>query len=484
MIVLLVSSIFGCNLNVDRAAIDVTNYQFNLEFNEEIHSINGKMKVDYFNKSEKPLGEIRFNLYPNAFREQSQQSVISLSAYDKCYYNGVSYGNIEILRVYDKSELDLNFQICGVDENILSVVLQNKVQPETYTSFFIEFTVLIPNINHRFGYGENTVNLGNFFPIACVYENGKWIEIEYCSYGDPFYSEIANYLVEITYPKNYIIASTGKEAATSALGDKKISILDAKAVRDFAIVLSKKFQVATEKVNNTNVSYYYYDDEQFQNSLETGKKAIKTYSELFGRYPYEEMNVVQSNFVHGGMEYPCLVLISDSIQDYETYTHTILHEIAHQWWYGVVGNNQTDYAWLDEGLTEFSCALFFKQNPDYNITVEDLVQQANSSYQVFQAIYGNVLGKINTSINRSLGQFSTEPEYFNLVYVKGFLLLASVSDLIGEQKVINCLKNYYSTFAFKTATPEDFIGCFERISSRELENYFDTWLNGKIIEFN
>ena len=484
MIALFVTSIYGCSLNVDRASRNLSNYHLELTFNDIDYTISGKMNVNYYNKSQTPLSAIYFNLYPSAFRDSAQQEIIGLSNFDKCYYNGVSYGGIDICRVYSNAELNLNFEISGTDENILIAHLQKPVEPETYSNLNIDFNITIPNINHRFGYGENTINLGNFFPIACVFENGQWAEMEYYSYGDPFYSEVSNFEVELTYPNKYVVASTGIEIASAVSGLNKISVYKAKAVRDFAIVLSDKFEVISTKVNNVEVFYYFYDDEQASESLNTSKLAIETYSNLFGNYPYEQVKIVQSNFVHGGMEYPSLVLVADDLNNYETYTYVIVHELAHQWWYGVVGNNQTKYAWLDEGLTEFSCALFFEQNPQYDVTYEKLVQRANSSFEVFKVIYGDVLGEINTTINRSLSQFSTEPEYYQLTYVKGFLLMGSVYDLIGEKKVVACLKEYYKKFAFKIATPEDLIGVFEKVTMRKLEAFFNSWLEGKIIEFN
>lgn len=484
MIAVFITSIYACSLNVDSASKNLTNYRLELTFDDTDYTLSGTMSVNYYNKTETPLSEIHFNLYPSAFREGSEQEVIGLSNYDKCYYNGESFGGIDILRVFNNSNLNLNFEICGVDENILIVCLQKPVEPESYTFFMVEFSVAIPNVNHRFGYGESTVNLGNFFPIACVFENGKWAEMQYYSYGDPFYSEVSNFEIELTYPSKFVVATTGKEIANAVAGLNKICVYKAKAVRDFAIILSEKFEVISSKINNVKVYYYFYKDEKSAESLNTGKLAIETFSSLFGRYPYEEVKIVQSNFVHGGMEYPSLVLISDEINNYETYTYVIVHELAHQWWYSVVGNNQTKYAWLDEGLTEFSCALFFEQNPQYEITYEKLVQKANSSFQVFQAIYGNVLGEIDTSINRSLSGFSTEPEYYQLTYVRGFLLLSSVYDLIGSKKITQCLKEYYNKFAFKIATPDDLIGVFEKVTMKELENFFKSWLEGKVIEFN
>ena len=484
LLIFFVISSFGCSLNPNHIAKNLSTYNMNLVFDETNFILNGNLQLNFKNNTETILNNLHFNLYPNAFRENSNQKVISLANKDKCYYNGISYGSIKIEKVYDQQNDDLTYEVAGEDENILIVELKNSVAPQNNTQIFISFEVTIPNANHRFGYGENTVNLGNFFLILCVYENGCWQDMFYYSNGDPFYSEASNFKVEIEYPNSYILASTGQENDLIKKDDgKKISVITANAVRDFAIVMSKNFSVLSDKVGKTTVSYYSYNDENKQKSLQVCLNAISTYNNLFGEYPYPEIKIVEANFVHGGMEYPNIVLISDDIPDYQSYIYCIAHELAHQWWYGVVGNNQTEYAWLDEGLTEYSTALFFENHQEYGLNMDILVERANSSYNVFQTIYGNVLGNIDTTINRSLEKFNTEPEYFYMVYVQGFLMFQTLNEMIGDKLMFASLRNYFEDYAFKIAKPEDLIGSFEKTTHANLETYFTNYLNGKVIEF-
>ena len=479
----------GCGLNINRAGRDLNTYNMQLEFNAIDNIVSGKMQVDFKNKTEKALENLHFNLYPSAFRDGAEQKVVSEVNYEKCYYNGKSYGGIEILDCYENKNAGLEFSINGEDENILIVNLKQPVEPENTIRVCVDFIVTIPNANHRFGYGENTVNLGNFFPILCVYENGDWQDMFYYINGDPFYSQTANFNVDITYPAGFVLATTGEEVSTKANPPAPnanfiTSTLKARAVRDFAIVLSEKFEVLENKVKGITVKYYHYGDTKADETLEACVNAMETYNKHFGEYPYKEIKIVMANFVHGGMEYPNLVMVADNIENYETYIYCIAHELAHQWWYGVVGNNQTEFAWLDEGLTEFSTAFFFEKNPQYGLSMEDLTERANSSYEVFQAVYGNVLNNINTAINRPIYDFATEPEYFYMAYVKGFLLFQTLSEMIGEKMMLKCLQNYYQDFAFKIATPDGIIGSFEKTSKSALEGFFNSFLNGKIITFS
>ena len=291
-VALILVSTWGCGLNLEKEAENLNTYTASLEFDEENHTLSGNMKVDFCNKSNSTLNELKFNIYPNAFREDSNQPVISLAKSKECYYNGESYGNIEISKVQGANTS--SFEICGSDENILKVNLQSPIQPTQSTSIEMEFEITLPNINHRFGYGENTINFGNFLPTLCVFENGKWQEIEYHSNGDPFYSEVANYHITFSYPENMILASTGICLDTQIFEGIATKTISAPAVRDFAMVLSDKFSVVSKEVDGIEVKYFYHSDLNFTTSLETAVKAVATFNNLFGKYPYEELSVVEA----------------------------------------------------------------------------------------------------------------------------------------------------------------------------------------------
>lgn len=466
----------ACTLNVEKNSENLTSYTATLTYNHEKHTLQGEMVVDYINTSNSALREIKFNLYANAFREGSQQSVISLSKYNECYYNGESFGGIEIL-----STGKLEHSVCGNDQNILNITLDNPLQPTKRTEVCIDFCITLPNISHRFGYGENTINFGNFLPTACVYENGQWQEIMYHSNGDPFYSEVANYYVTVSYPERFVLASTGECLSTEISGEITTKALKALSVRDFAMVISENLSLISGEADGVKINYYYNNDPNFTTSLETATRAVKTFNSLFGKYPYSELNVIEADFCIGGMEFPNLVLISNAISDYDTYQMVIVHEISHQWWYGLVGNNQSQFAWLDEGLAEFSTALFYEKNAGYNLTYEKIISNANTNMQVFQTIYTGVLGEIDLSMNKSLSNFENENHYIFTTYVQGLLMFDALKDLISEKVVIKCLKNYLTEYAFKVVTPADLIASFQKTTSLNLEPFFNSWIQGKVV---
>ena len=468
----------GCS-NYTDFLTDLTNYKLTLTYNDEQKTIDGQQYVDYLNTSDNVLDNVMFNLYANAFRENSKASVVSLANEDKAYPNGKSYGNIEIKTVKIENQ-ETNFSVCGEDENILDITLNSELYPNDRVEIYIEYTVKLANINHRLGYGENAINLCNFYPIACVYENGEFVCDLYNSNGDPFYSIISNYEVEFTYPKKFKLATSGTYSLTEQQ-DTITAKINAPCVRDFAMVISEKFEYKTLTYDErVKINYYYYGDENADDTVLLISEALAFFEEKIGEYPYSEVTVVETNFVHGGMEYPNIVLISDALPDYATYRVCVVHELCHQWWYGVVGNNQFDYGWIDEGLTEFCTIYFFDNNPKYEMTMENAITASTNSYVTFMRVYTDVQGEVDTSMNRALDEFNTEPEYVYNTYVKGMLMFSTIYELVGEKHFNNALNYYYKTNVYKIVTPNEVIKCFCYGSGRNLENLFDSWLSGKV----
>lgn len=302
----------------------------------------------------------------------------------------------------------------------------------------------------------------------------------YCPNGDPFYSEMANYDVTIKYPNDYALISTGVQSfAQDDAG--AVCRAEALAVRDFAFVLSTQYNVKTRECGDIVVNYFYYDDENSNHNLDVCCDALNTFNNMVGKYPYSVLNVCKTNFLQGGMEYPNLVYISDNIDVASDYDNTIVHEIAHQWFYGVVGNDECMYPWLDEGLTEYCTALFYDRNDGYERTTASALGSALSSYLLYCDMYKEVYGQLNTSMNRSIYDYKTETEYIYMTYVRGVLMFDSIADIVGSKGIIKCISRYYCDNAYTNATPKDLIQSFERASGKNLTKYISSWLDGSVV---
>ena len=483
VIVLFVLICCLANRGVRKEKTCLTSYSLDLSYDDSSHELFGNEQVVYFNNSDNMFSVLYFHLYPNAFREDATNKVVSANHVGEAYPNGYSYGSIEISGVTGENGKLMNYEICGEDKNILAVELPTELYPEESVFLSINFKTSLANINHRLGYGENTINFGNFYPIACVYESGiGFSQNLYLSNGDPFYSDCANYQVSITYKSNFEIASTGEKIAEKKENGFVTASYKATKVRDFCFVLSCQFQKVCKLYNDIEIIYYGYNgDKNLEESLTACIDAVQTFEEMFGDYPYPQLSIVKSNFVYGGMEYPNIVLISDSITAQNDINYVIVHEIAHQWWYGMVGNDEYNHAWLDEGLAEYSTLLFYRKNSQYGEDFDALINGAVENYKLFERVYIKVYGSVDGRIERPLCDFQTEPEYVQCVYTKGVIMFNSLRELVGDKKFMATLKDYFEKFQFQNAAPENIIARFVSGCGRMAEEFFDSWLNGEVV---
>lgn len=480
---LLVISCFGfvgCGADTKTIVENANFYDIVATLDYEKKQLSAIEKLTYKNNSDKTLSELKFHLHPNAFSAKADKTkAVSELSVDKAYDNGFSEGGITVGGVFI-ADSEVSFSIEGEEDCILQVPIQN-LSPQQEVEVQINFLLTIPNVNHRFGYGEKTLNLGNWYPVVCVLEDDGFFSQGYNSSGDPFYSEVSNYCVTLNYDSKLKVAHTGNLQKQTDLDNKTSITVSAFGVRDFAVVFSENFDVVTDKVDGTTINYFYYDDENYQKNLKTALDAVSTFNKTFGKYPYEVLNVVKANFLHGGMEYPNLVYISDDVENLEEYTKVIIHEIAHQWWYGVVGNNQLNYGWLDEGLAEFSVALFYEKNPSYEITYSETIGNALSSYLLFCDVFKEVYDNLDTSMNRNLTEFKTDTEYVYISYVKGLLMFDAIRDVVGKNKMEKCLQNYYFENSLKIATPVLLIESFEKTSKKDLKSFITSFIDGTVV---
>jgi len=201
---------------------------------------------------------------------------------------------------------------------------------------------------------------------------------------------------------------------------------------------------------------------------------LKIFDELFGKYPYKHFSVAASDFFIGGMEYPKLVFIDEGIYkgNDDILEYIIVHETAHQWWYGLVGNNEIEEAWLDEALTEYSTILYYENK--YGKEKRDKVYKKMilEGYD----IYRHFNSKGNETILKDLGEFKNPREYQALVYCKGAMFLECLRGELGDEIFFDVLKVYFDKYKYKNATTEDFIQVCEMVSDRDLKNLFNKWL--------
>ena len=468
----------GCNIQPYEYKYNKSVYEIEISLDVDSKMLDCKQKITYYNNTDTTMDKLMLNLHPNALREDAAFKPYKETEISSVFPNGISYGHIEILSVKVDTEL-VEHSIGGEDMNVLIVPI-SEFFPDDNIEIMIDFKVKLPNSTLRMGYNSYSYNIANFYPIIAPYDKDGFYTDIYTAYGDPFYSDVSDYKVSLTLPQDMVVANTGiVESVNNLENNLKRLDIAAENVRDFAIVCSPHYHMISQTVGDTIVKYFHKNDANANQSLAIAASAIETFSELFGAYPYKEYSVCQVDFSEGGMEYPMLTYIAKS-NDIDFYNKVIIHETAHQWWYAVVGNNQIEYAWLDEGLTEFSTALYYKHNDNIE-EMTDMLHSAYDNYVLFIKLNNRLKVQLDTSMNRTLKSYNSQTEYYYNSYVKGMLLFSSLYEIFGEEKFLLALKCYYMENQFNNANPDNLIKAFNEAASYNTESLFASWLDGKVI---
>ena len=450
-------------------------YEIKVEYEPGNRKLFGSQKVLFVNTTDNCIDEIKFNLFPNAYREGAVHSPISKSLEQSAYYDKKSYGGIEITSVVGAK----GFEIAGEDKNVLAIALDAPLFPDEKVTLDIGFITLLAQVNHRTGITQKSVNLGNFYPILCAYQDG-FLEYPYSSIGDAFTSGYADYDVSIVLPKEYAAATSGVLLDERVLESKKVCRYQAENVRDFAAVLSTNFRLETRRVGTTDVGFYLFSNEE-NSAIDTVLSAFEYFNGLFGAYPYPTYSFVQTEICLGGAEYPALSMFSfNQKESKEEKAFRIVREVAKQWWYAAVGNNQAIDGWIDEGLAEYSAILFFEKHAEYGLKRAELVNARLLEYRTYFDGYNAFEKKTDTSMTRRLETYETEYEYRLIARNKSAVMFDLLRDGIGEKRFFSGLKRYYKENKFRLVTANDMIVCFEK-SGVDVSGFFDGFLSGKAI---
>lgn len=424
-------------------------FDLTVDFKQDTASLDINQKLIYVNDSEDDLKEIYFNLIPNAYSKGYDYNLKDNSASDS---------NRDMVRV---SEIKIGNETCAlkrVKGTVYTLSLPEKLSAGDNLEINMKYKVIIPEMQNRLGFYNGEYNVGNFIITPAMYENGKWACNPYVELGDAFYTEIADYKVKINTPEGFKVAATG------TLED---GTYYAKDVRDFAFFTSKKCEVISDTYDDININVYYPKKFSMgaKAALDCAKKSFEVFNELYGGYPYDDFDITmtaQSKGV-GGMEYPGLIMVSidDTDQEFaktdkeyfvERMHEVVCHEIAHQWFYGIVGDDEINEPWLDESYANFSEKLYFYKSGKKDYDMETVI----NAYMELFSHTKEPTGK--SELMSNLYDFNKDQNLLYLaIYVKGGKFHYEMYKKLGEEQYFKYLKEYVKTFAYDEVTTEEFI---------------------------
>lgn len=506
------------------------HYKIYARIDEKTDIITGREDIIYYNNSPDTLYFLYFHLYQNAFQPGSY--------YDKMTReNGVipRYGryesqkkNIEVTKVLINNEGNVKIEI---DNTIMKVLLRNPLPPNDSVFVHVSFSTYFDTGSQRrrmkmfTTYGYKHYDGVHWYPRIAVYDRKfGWNTDQHME--KEFYGNFGVYEVHLNFANHYIVEATGElQNREEVLPDELRKKLDlsnfrnkpmftppsviipydssesarktwkfyAVNVHDFAFTADPTYRIDEVEWNGIKCIALAQEPvaARWQNAAEYTAKIIQTYSEDFGMYIYPKMIVADAR---DGMEYPMLTL--DGGWDPQ-YRDLLAHEIGHNWFFGMVGSNETYRAFMDEGFTQFlTCWALEKIDgkvrvtdpPASNYIKKHLRPDYVRNSEVYLSYMMDAVKGEDTRINRHSNDFETALRHgggYRQVYFKTAVMLYNLQYVLGNELFLQAMKHYTQQWKLCHPYPEDFRNSIIQFTKVDLNWFFDQWLEtSKTIDYS
>jgi hypothetical protein len=490
------------------------HYTLQVSLDDRDHSLKGVETLDYVNHSPDTLSFIWFHLWPNAYKDNSTALFRQLATLEdrkeklkKVRENGYISG--------------LAFTVDGQPaatqphpqyNDIVKLLLPAMLAPGARIRITTPFFVKIPSYFSRLGHAGHAYMITQWYPKPAVYDRKGWHEFPYLDQGE-FYSEFGSFDVHITLPAGYVVGATGelqtaeelsryrsigkanlKDSANPATftayhaaDPAAMKTLDyhGENIHDFAWFADKSLfiQYDTLRLPSGRIidvfSYFRSGaGKQWLHSISFIKDAVLHYSEWVGEYGYPVVSAVEGpgNVSSGGMEYPMITLITSPGATKDELDGVIAHEVGHNWFYAMLGSNEREHPWMDEGINSYYEFLYEAEKYRTNSALGDLIPREirkKGLDDFLEAIY-NVFNQVRTDepIETPATGFRSESEYGLVEYTRTAVWMYILQKAMGEEGFHKGMRNYFTEWKFRHPYPEDLKASLEEVSHEPLDKVF------------
>ncbi|MFB7088910.1 M1 family metallopeptidase [Streptomyces sp. NPDC056296] len=443
LLVLVVSVAVGANHagavtggpKVSRAAAtpDRARYDVTLRSDADGSHWTGRQRVSFRNASDRPLREVYLRLWGNGEDQcgtPDARSPVTVSQVDGGTPDGLA-----------------------VNCTALRIALPKPLARGQRASVAFDVSITVPDRNARFGREGAYRFLGNALPVLAVHDAKGWHLDPYVALGESFYALTGDFRVRLDHPSALKVPATGDTRTLPGSPGRTVTLSVANRVRDFAWAAGP-FRTATETTpGGVRVKSYWAPDTPAAGvriNRTDAVASIDRFGQEFGRYPYGEIDLVMTSRFGGGMEYPGLVLLGTTEEG-----SAVVHEVAHQWWYGVVGNDEYASPWLDESFAQYANARFYGW--DTRDCWSDVYWPDDS-----------------TALTNSMAYWSQHPGEYHVVYTAGPCALADLERTLGAGTMARLLKGYAQDHWYGVSTTADFKKAAQALTDEDLGPFWET----------
>ncbi|NOX63799.1 MAG: M1 family metallopeptidase [Chloroflexi bacterium] len=433
-------------------------YEIEMRIDPDQRIVNGVSRIRFRNLSGRPLNDIYVRLYPNLPQLLGGMKLTSVTTLPERFVVGYAY---------------------VVQNSAARITLLQPADPEAMVELEIAYEVNAPEKSGYvlFGESEGILSLPYSYPMLAAQTRdptNPWRLDAPPPHGDIAITDSAFYMVTATVPSDVTVVSSGVTITTTQRGDGWADhVIVTGPVREFGLVVSRELEKKSADVDGARLNSYYLpqDANAGRAALKEAAGVLRTYNQLFTSYPFTELDIVEAPTRYLGMEYPGLNYIGlDTYREQrETQEILIAHEIAHQWWYELVGSDPYRYPWLDEGLAEHTSLLYFETI--YGKDVADRIRTLRWQIPVKWAQENDY----DAAPGQEVTAFSGA-NYEIIVYAKSAMFFDALYQELGREKYLQVLNAFIDRYRFKTPTPEDFLAIVEEVGGLDPTPLYETWI--------
>jgi aminopeptidase N len=342
----------------------------------------------------------------------------------------------------------------------------------------MDFSVTVPqSVDLNYGvlaYAEDVLALAHAYPMIAVYDDEGWNAEIPPQTGDVTYADASFFIVKVIAPKDLIVVASGRQVSFIEEEQTQTLVVAHGPARDFYLAASPNYEEQVLRSDGILFKSYTTAEHEAgsQFLLETAARAAQIFSERYAPYPYTELDFVSTPTLALGIEYPGMIAVTSWIynrQDEfanEYLESTVAHEVGHQWFYGLVGDDQLDDPWLDESLTQFATLQYFF----------DVYGPAGADgFRRDLEFQWDMIAREEIPIGLPVKEY-TGVSYSGIVYGRGPLFFEALQAEMGRQAFDSFLKEYTQTLSWGIATPEQLQSLAEKNCACELDDIFNEWV--------
>lgn len=452
----------------------------------------GTACITYHNNSPDSLDRLYFHLYANAFRDgetvyaREELRISGSRALSRA--GAADRGGLAVRSV----AVDATSVPAIADDSLLQVVLPSPLAPGAAQTLTIDFTLKVPRQFSRLGRSGNHYEFVQWYPKACVYDQRGWHRYGYHALGE-FYGEFGTFTVTVDIPGSFVVAATGERidpddqtfvealistGAAPSPPPRRRAGFRAENVHDFAWACDPEFLIVCDTVTGVEISTFVrpQNRNRWRSVPDYACAALQGYQRWFGGYPYSSLSIVDSEF-RGGMEYPQLVMIGPADDRLTRGLETVvIHEIAHQWFYGLLGSNEYDEAWLDEGFTTYAEIRYFEERYGPANSILRLPMLPALSRRTYHRVVHYVThtnGLDAALLTPPYSHLDAPLGYVGNAYSKPALLLLAIEGIIGRPQFEAALQAYCQRFRYGHPTSEDVVALLHEYGGPHIADLLD-----------